>query len=466
MQPSQQVFISYARDRGVSEQLAAELHAQLTQAGIVAFRDVEGLEPGVHWADVLEKQILASRLLIVLISQAALDPQRWVMRECLFASNKRIPIIPVLVEPVDLPLWLTHINAIDFIQSKPWNRLLLGVGKYVEVEVKPQVIMPEPRVVVLAPLKSTPAKPSPQARPTPEAAHFQAHYSAEVQNLLAELQNPQTLPPRRLAIGERLNALGDPRPGVGLHPQTGLPAIDWVQIPAGSFIYQNGERPHLESFYISRYPVTNAQFQAFAQAKEGYWHDAWWEGLVECADQLPEHQWTAANRPVERVSWYDAIAFCRWLSAKTGQSISLPTEQHWERAARGTEGREYPWGGAYKLGYANCDEEPSQSLWGRLLAEKRYFLRQTCAVGLYPQGQAASGVMDLAGNVWEWCLNKYEQPMEPEPDVSGDRRVVRGGSWFYSSAFLRCAVRDGYHPTFRDSDLGFRVCAFSLAAAF
>lgn len=108
MQPSQQVFISYARDRGVSEQLAAELHAQLTQTGIVAFRDVEGLEPGVHWADVLEKQILASRLLIVLISQAALDPQRWVMRECLFASNKRIPIIPVLVEPVDLPLWLTH----------------------------------------------------------------------------------------------------------------------------------------------------------------------------------------------------------------------------------------------------------------------------------------------------------------------------------------------------------------------
>ena len=462
MQPSQQVFISYARDRGVSEQLAAELHAQLTQAGIVAFRDVEGLEPGVHWADVLEKQILASRLLIVLISQAALDPQRWVMRECLFASNKRIPIIPVLVEPVDLPLWLTHINAIDFIQAKPWKRLLLGVGNYVEVEVKPQVITPELRVAVPEPLKPAPPKPSSQARP---AANFQAPYSAEVQSLLAELQNPQTIPPRRLAIGERLNALGDPRPGVGLDPQTGLPAIDWVQIPAGSFIYQDGERPYLESFYISRYPVTNAQFQAFEQAKEGYWHDAWWEGL-ERADQLPRHQWTAANRPVERVSWYDAIAFCRWLSAKTGQSISLPTEQQWERAARGTEGLEYPWGEAYKLGYANCDEKPSQSIWERLLAEKRYFLRQTCAVGLYPQGQAASGVMDLAGNVWEWCLNKYEQPMELEPDASGDVRVVRGGSWGLTSGYLRCAVRDWYPPTRRGSYLGFRVCAFSLAAGF
>lgn len=462
MQPSQQVFISYARDRGVSEQLAAELHAQLTQAGIVAFRDVEGLEPGVHWADVLEKQILASRLLIVLISQAALDPQRWVMRECLFASNKRIPIIPVLVEPVDLPLWLTHINAIDFIQSKPWSRLLLGVGKYVEVEVKPQVIMSERRAAAPAPPKPAPAKPNPQARP---AANFQAPYSAEVQGLLAELQNPQTLPPRRLAIGDRLNALGDPRPGVGLHPQTGLPAIDWVQIPAGSFIYQNGERPHLDSFYISRYPITNAQFQAFEQAKEGYWHDAWWKDLKR-QRKLTEHRWTVANRPVENVSWYDAVAFCRWLSAKTGQYISLPTEQHWERAARGTEGREYPWGGAYKLGYANCDEKPSQSIWERLLAEKRYFLRQTCAVGLYPQGQAASGVMDLAGNVWEWCLNKYGQPMELEPDVSGDDRVFRGGSWFNPSESLRCAVRNGLHPSYRNNSLGFRVCAFSLAAGF
>lgn len=462
MQPSQQVFISYARDRGVSEQLAAELHAQLTQTGIVAFRDVEGLEPGVHWADVLEKQILASRLLIVLISQAALDPQRWVMRECLFASNKRIPIIPVLVEPVDLPLWLTHINAIDFIQSKPWNRLLLGVGKYVEVEVKPQIITPEPRVAVPEPPKPAPPKPSSQARP---AANFQAPYSAEVQGLLAELQNPQTIPPRRLAIGERLNALGDPRPGVGLHPQTTLPAIDWVQIPAGSFIYQDGERPHLESFYISRYPITNAQFQAFEQAKEGYWHDAWWDGL-ECADQLTLHQWTAANRPVESVSWYDAIAFCRWLSAKTGQSLSLPTEQQWERAARGTEGREYPWGEAYKLGYANCDEEPSQSIWGRLLAEKRHYLRQTCAVGLYPQGQAVSGGMDLAGNVWEWCLNKYQQPTELEPDASVDDRVVRGGSWLNSTENLRCAVRYGNLPTDRNDLLGFRVCAFSLAAGF
>ncbi|MFZ1343082.1 SUMF1/EgtB/PvdO family nonheme iron enzyme [Thiothrix eikelboomii] len=461
MQPSQQVFISYARDRGVSEQLAAELHAQLTQAGIVAFRDVEGLEPGVHWADVLEKQILASRLLIVLISQAALDPQRWVMRECLFASNKRIPIIPVLVEPVDLPLWLTHINAIDFIQSKPWSRLLLGVGKYVEVEVKPQVIMSERRAAAPAPPKPAPAKPNPQARP---AANFQAPYSAEVQGLLAELQNPQTLPPRRLAIGDRLNALGDPRPGVGLHLQTGLPAIDWVQIPAGSFIYQNGERPHLKSFYISRYPITNAQFQAFEQAKEGYWHDAWWEGL-ERADQLPRHRWIAANRPVERVSWYDAIAFCRWLSAKTGQSISLPTEQQWEKAARGVDGRNYPWGETYEIGYANCNEKYNQGFFTKLFAEKRYYLEQTCAVGLYPQGQTASGVMDLAGNMWEWCSSKYKQSMKLEPYVPNDWRVIRGGSWDISTEGLRCSVRNPSYPATRDL-VGFRVCAFSLAAGF
>ncbi len=85
-----QVFISYARDGGVSEQTAIALYEQLVQAGIAAFRDVESIDPGSHWAAVIEQQILASQLMVVVVSKLALDPQRWVMRECLFAANKRI----------------------------------------------------------------------------------------------------------------------------------------------------------------------------------------------------------------------------------------------------------------------------------------------------------------------------------------------------------------------------------------
>lgn len=239
----------------------------------------------------------------------------------------------------------------------------------------------------------------------------------------------------------------DKRFGIGLDAQ-GLPEIDWLEIPAGECIYQDGERLSLPSFKISRYPVTNAQFQAFVQAAEGYADPRWWQGLNQ-PKTAQQSRWQESNRPVERVDWYEALAFCRWLSAKTGLTISLPTEQQWEKAARGTEGRKYPWGTKFKSVYCNA----------------RQGLGETSAVGIYPQGQAPFGAMDMAGNVWDWCLNKFYQPNKIVPDLSGDYRVVRGGSWNLSAEGLRCAVRHWNHPTYRVNDLGFRVCAFSLAAA-
>ena len=89
MSQAPQVFISYARDGGVSEQAATALHEQLVQAGIATFRDVENIDPGSHWAAVIEQQLLASQLMVVVVSKPALDPQRWVMRECLFAANTK-----------------------------------------------------------------------------------------------------------------------------------------------------------------------------------------------------------------------------------------------------------------------------------------------------------------------------------------------------------------------------------------
>ena len=155
------------------------------------------------------------------------------------------------------------------------------------------------------------------------------------------------------------------------------------------------------------------------------------------------------------------MAFCRWLSAALNQDIRLPTEQQWERAASGTDGREYPWGQGYELGNANCDEVTFENLPGGVEVGR------TTAVGLYPQ-TGAEGLFDLAGNVWEWCLNERESPNNIGT-AGAASRVLRGGSWNDDTQDLRAADRLDYHPDERYRDVGFRVCRVApiekLAAA-
>jgi formylglycine-generating enzyme required for sulfatase activity len=148
------------------------------------------------------------------------------------------------------------------------------------------------------------------------------------------------------------------------------------------------------------------------------------------------------NHPRERVSWYQAVAFCRWLSHKLGFEISLPTEQQWERAARGPDGRLYPFGEIFDPARANTYETG---------------IHQTSAVGIFPDGASSEGVQDLCGNVWEWCLNQYRKPEITTVDVSGARRVLRGGSWPNIRSFARAAYRTHNAPNSRSGSVGFRV---------
>jgi len=276
-----------------------------------------------------------------------------------------------------------------------------------------------------------------------------------IESLLGEIVEPKTEPPRRLAIGDRLAELGDPRPGVGLDAN-GLPDIDWVEIPGGPFIYQDGEKLELPTFHISRFPITNAQYQAFIDAggyekSGGVKRSSWWKGLKK-----PEPEasyWPQANRPRTDVDWYEAVAFTRWLGAQLGREIRLPTEQQWEKAARGAEGLQYPWGNEYRSGYANVDETETK--------DGPWYLEQTTAVGLYPQGQSPWGVLDMAGNVWEWCLNKHKHPEVTAADSSGDSRVVRGGSWLGNPDLARASLRGWPYPDLRDNRRGFRVVLLS-----
>ncbi|MFN0104709.1 MAG: SUMF1/EgtB/PvdO family nonheme iron enzyme [Bryobacteraceae bacterium] len=257
----------------------------------------------------------------------------------------------------------------------------------------------------------------------------------------------------RAAIGRALGRLGlDNRKGVGLRAD-GVPDIDWVEIHGGEYIYQEEKkRRRVERFYMGRYPVTNAQYQVFLEAGDGYADDRWWKGM-DAPERTPAPpEWTEGNHPRETVSWWEVMAFCRWLGTKLGYEVRLPTEWQWERAARGMNGRAYPWGEDYVTGRANIDET-----WGEV---GPHHLGRTSAVGIYPLGASAEGVMDLSGDVWEWCLNEYGNP---ERTGAGGRewRVLRGGSWVYYQEGARAGYRSALRPVSRNNGIGFRVVCSS-----
>jgi formylglycine-generating enzyme required for sulfatase activity len=230
----------------------------------------------------------------------------------------------------------------------------------------------------------------------------------------------------------------------------GLPDIVWVEIPGGDFVYQHGERRRLPTFWIARYPITNAQFDAFIR-DGGYADERWWQGLDRRYEAPEAPFWAISNHPRETVSWFEAMAFCTWLSERLGYPITLPSEEQWERTARGADVREYPWGEGYRAGYANINE--------LYVNAGQHHLDRTSPVGIYPQAASPEGVLDLAGNVWEWCLNEYGDPQRIQRE-GGESRVVRGGSWINNRAYTRAGRRNFDHPGNRDGGNGFRVvCA-------
>ena len=259
-------------------------------------------------------------------------------------------------------------------------------------------------------------------------------------------------PEGRAAVGRAMGRLGlDLRKGVGLRGD-GVPDIDWVQIPGGTFKYQ-GKREALEEFEMARYLVTNAQWEAFLMAEDGYANKRWWAEFTEPQRHHSEPAWSEENSPRENVSWQEAVTFSRWLQERLkGQrpekQIRLGTEREWERAAGGPKGKEYPWGKGYREGYANIAESSSN--------EGRNYLARTSAVGIYQEGASEEGVLDLSGNLWEWCLNEYVKP-ENTGLAGAEWRALRGGSWYYRAVSARAGYRDERRPRNRYNDLGFRL---------
>jgi formylglycine-generating enzyme required for sulfatase activity len=293
--------------------------------------------------------------------------------------------------------------------------------------------------------------------------------------MLKELESQETTHKRRLLIGERLDVLGDEHPsrwGVGVD-ENGTPRIEWCPVRGGevtisilsdpanvSSPVEDTRRRSVEPFRIARYPITVAQYRAFIEAKDGWCDPAWWgsdrfrdpEGELYRDDDGSTYEFGRfGNHPAVYVSWFDAVAFCRWLSRRLSFEVRLPDEWEWQQAATGGDDKNvFPWG----LGW-----DAKAQFWRANTFESR--LGQATAVGMYPAGASPAGVLDMAGTVWEWCVNKFDSP---EVTRSGardfDYRVLRGGSWSYGQDYARSAGR-WYFPSFRFYVIGFRVVCSS-----
>ena len=261
--------------------------------------------------------------------------------------------------------------------------------------------------------------------------------------LLEHLHQDTLTHQQRGVIGLKLAQFGDPRAGVGLRPD-GLPDIVWINIPGGQITLEGIDHVfEVKAFRLAKYPVTNVQFEAFLNANDGYHNNAWWQEFPQ-PEGLTPPAWNEANCPRERVSWYEAVAFCRWLSHRTGLPIRLPPEWEWQQAATGGDSTyKYPWGKKWDSSRCNSVEA---------------VLNRTSSVGIYLTGATQQGVFDMAGNLWEWCLNTYENPKTAALDLKNSRdRVVRGGSWETKTRFLRLSRRYRSSAADRKNFIGFRL---------
>ncbi|MFN8463898.1 MAG: SUMF1/EgtB/PvdO family nonheme iron enzyme [Caldilineaceae bacterium] len=352
----------------------------LRATGLVVWTD-EGLEPGTpSWRSAIEEAIRQSKAMVALLSPNA-NVSVWVDNEVAYAQALGKRVFPILVggdEGSAVPINLIRVQWLDGRKD---------LQRVIEQELQP--------------------------------------------HLLRQI-------------------------GVAVAPANPILGLQWIMIPAGEFIMgsdgrtdaraTSDEMPRhrlvLPSFYISRYPVTNAQYGRFVAAT-GYACPSHWAG-----GHVPSGR---EDHPVVNVGWYDAQAFCDW------SGVLLPSEAQWEKAARGRDGRLYPWG----------SEEPQAS---RCNCDRR--LEDTAPVGTCADGDSPYGAADMAGNVLEWTRSLWgTQVATPEytyPYAAGDGRedpnadrkmlrVLRGGAFNLGARCVRCAFRTNGAPSRGRPNIGFRV---------
>ena len=386
-----QIFVSHSsQDAKLAHQVAHDLQAE----GYDIFITPNSIRPGEKWVPAINRGLEESGIFVVLLTPHAVQSY-WVHDETntaiALANANEMRLFMLDVQPCHLPVLWRQRQFVSFRgddYQHNLHNLISGLkGEAARPRPKPQ---PPP-----AQVKVTPARPEPVKQSEPEKNTF-------------------------------------------IHEKAGL---EFVRIPAGEFLYGDGKkRTHLTEYWISKTPVTNMVYKKFIDANPTHQIPKVWLGGKNNWDKSkrtfkPE----LAEHPVVIVSWYDAIAFCEWAG------LQLPTEGQWEKAARGADGRTYPWG----------NNEPTEKL-----CNFNNKVSGTTPVGQYSsQGDSPYGCVDMSGNVREWCLNKYDKPYDTGIDQSNDWRVLRGGSWGNYQDDVRAVSRDPARPASRFNGRGFRVVA-------
>jgi formylglycine-generating enzyme required for sulfatase activity len=285
--------------------------------------------------------------------------------------------------------------------------------------------------------------------------------SAKLWSVIGGTRNRKT----RAGAGEIIGALGDARN-----------LQEFVAINPGKYKLQDLCEVELKAFEIGRYPVTNQWYDEFMEnggyAKAEFWSHEGCKWLENNKEKHPrfwyERNWRCPNSPVVGVTWWEADAFCRWLTKTRGDGkYRLPTEEEWQAAAAGFEGREFPWGNEFDAEKCNCYEGDGK-------------VEKTSPVGIFKGGNTPDGVADMVGNVWEWCRSAYDEKKTME-DFPWDQEVrelvnkdkwseawelqrkkglpfpvLRGGCWGDDLSYLRCAFRVRGGPNLRIVNSGFR----------
>jgi formylglycine-generating enzyme required for sulfatase activity len=398
------VFISYSKEH--NKDYARRLAEYLRDQGFEVWLDDDRIPKGANWKDILYQAVQDCAACIVIMTPDA-KKSRWIDREITWADNLEKQFFPLLLDGDIWPMFLP--NQIENVHdgSLPKDDFLEALSEYAPRQAKR----------VLGAISDTP---STSVKPE----------KSQISHL------PDILPP----------------------------PFEWVEIPAGqvTLITEAGRRNNyiprgqsqafdVPTFAIAKYPVTNAQYAKFIEA-DGYYQEKWWTevgwrwretyGWTE-PRFWDDSTWNGTDYPVVGVSWYEAIAFCRWLSEVGGKRATLPTDSQWQRASQDDDRRKYPWG----------NEEPNERL-----CNLGNMIGHTTPVTQYPAGASPYGVMDMSGNIWEWCLTIFQSGSTMTDGT--EELVIRGGAWNSSQYGTRCVSRSCDDPRNRIFNLGFRmVCS-------
>ena len=486
------IFLSYSRkDKDFAKKVAEDLE----EAGHDVWWDITDIDGGDRWAKEIQEGLNQSQILVLIVSSNSVVSE-WVEKEFLYASSRNMKIVPLIYEHCDLPIWLLNLQYIDisgenydinFQQileacekfgrrsgdakaspSKISARLthispywlLLLISTFLAIIVTVLLTSPSVKPVAPTPTSSNTSIPTSSNTSTPIPTDTNTHTSTPTIEKGTKTPTPtdeatETLVPSQTSA--------PPSPSetptfIGLAPaKTDTSGAEMLLVKAGTFFMgkdtsETDERPahivNLDDYYIDKYEVTNADYKVCVD---------------ELACDLPKTTTfyvspTYRNHPVVFVSWENAVAYCEWREAR------LPTEAEWEKAARGTDAHNYPWGNEFDGDALNfCDVECEYS-WADKGARDYY--TTTAPVGLFPKGASVYGVLDMAGNIAEWVADWYAEdyyenspilnPLGPE---SGTYRVLRGGSWYHRKYDVRTFKRDKLRPNVAYNYTGFRCAA-------